>query len=73
MYRIQITKGALKDLEAAEKWYNKKRTALGFELLEEVNSHLNLLQQNPQIFPCKYYPYHEFPLKRFPYIITYII
>lgn len=73
MFYLKITKAAKKDLVSAAAWYNKQKNNLGYEFLEEVNSYLKTIQKNPQLFAVKYLPYHEAPLSRFPYIITYIV
>lgn len=73
MFILKITNAAKSDIIHAMNWYNKEKINLGHEFLEEVNQNFQIIQKNPQAFPVKYIPYHEVPLKRFPYIITYVI
>ncbi len=73
MFVLKITKAAKSDLAHVIEWYNRKQTNLGYAFLEEVNQNLKFIVSNLQLFQVKYAPYHEVPLKRFPYIITYIV
>jgi plasmid stabilization system protein ParE len=57
------------DLEEAARWYDKQRTGLSDELLAEVRSLLETVQERPESFPVAYRQARRARLKRFPYAV----
>ena len=71
MLNIEFHANALAEFKQATIWYNNQRKGLGKEFFEEVNSSIDLISKNPDIWP-KYLKYlHRLILKRFPYNIVY--
>ena len=61
------------DIEEASQWYEKKKTGLGSEFLDEIDACLTKIVDNPRIFVEKYRDIRRALPKRFPYAIYYII
>lgn len=54
-------------------YYEEKRTGLGEEFLEHLNTYFERIITNPKHFPQKRKPYREAFIKRFPFLIIYEI
>ena len=61
------------DLEEAAVWYEEQRIGLGKEFIEAVLNEVERLKFYPFVFPNRYLNTREFKMKRFPYIIIYLI
>lgn len=73
-YSINFVPEAHLDIENAISWYNEKKPGLGNEFEKEIQSSLKTLSDNPKIFNIKYgMEVRRAPIKRFPFIIIYII
>lgn len=72
-YKLIILEKAVSELGDACKYYNGKVSGLGFELEEEVFVLLELIKENPRLFPIKFAFVHEAVVKRFPFVINYEI
>jgi len=71
MYKLIVTELAFAELENSIRYYNIKEPGLGFEFEEEVILILDLIKNNPLLFPIKFAHIHEAILKRFPFVINY--
>lgn len=60
----------LDSLEAYE-YYESKSIGLGERFLDQVDVFLELIVQNPYLFPSKKPPFHEAFIMDFPYLIVY--
>lgn len=69
--KLIILERAVTELENACLFYNDKVSGLGFEFEEEVVILLELIKDNPLIFPIKFAHIHEAVMKRFPFVINY--
>ncbi len=69
--KLIILESAIFELEDACLFYNDKVSGLGFEFEEEVVTLLELIKDNPLIFPIKFANIHEAVMKRFPFVINY--
>jgi len=52
-------------------YYNKELPGLGFKFEEEVFQLLELIQDNPLLFPVKFAHIHEAVVTRFPFVVNY--
>jgi len=62
---------AAAEIEAAYRWYEKKREGLGSEFLEAVDKMVNAIAENPERFPTIRKDIRRALLRRFPYSIFY--
>ena len=69
--KLIILERAVFELENACLYYNNKVSGLGFEFEEEIVSLLELIKDNPLLFPIKFAHIHETVMKRFPFVINY--
>lgn len=72
-YKIIILESAISELEESVLYYNKQVHGLGFEFEEEITTLLQLIKNNPALFPIKFAHIHEAVVKRFPFVINYEI
>lgn len=70
-HKLIILERAVIELEEACLFYNNKVPGLGFEFEEEVVGLLELIKNNPLLFPIKFAHIHEAVMKRFPFVINY--
>lgn len=69
--KLIILERAVFELEDACLYYNNNVLGLGFEFEEEVAVLLELIKDNPLLFPIKFGHIHEAVMKRFPFVINY--
>ena len=75
---VQVLPQAWKEAVEAAAWYDRKRSGLGDDFLEEVNQSLARIEQNPQSFPRweSYTGHREIRccrLDRFPYAVIFAL
>lgn len=54
MVSLQFTAEALEDVNGAFRWYENKQPGLGGDLLVELESLIERIQNNPQRYPIVY-------------------
>jgi len=69
--KIIILEQAISEIAEACLYYNKKLPGLGFEFEEEIFQVLELIKENPLLFPVKFAHIHEAVVARFPFVINY--
>jgi len=72
-YNLRIIPEVVDDIELAKQWYNGKRSGLGDKLVNEVESAIRTIQNNPLQFQKKYKDLRQARTSRFPYLISYLI
>lgn len=72
-YKIILLEQAVSEIAESCTYYNKKLPGLGFEFEEEVFQLLELINDNPLLFPIKFGRIHEAVVTRFPFVINYEI
>jgi hypothetical protein len=72
-YKLLILERAVFELEDACMYYNEQVAGLGYEFEEEIVVLLELIKENPLLFPVKFAHIHEAVVKRFPFVINYEI
>jgi len=70
---LEIKDEANLEIIEAYLYYEEKRTGLGEEFLEHLESYFDRIKNNPKHFPQKRNPYREAFIKRFPFLIIYEI
>ena len=70
-YKIIILEQAISEIAESSLYYNKKLPGLGLEFEEEIFQHLELIKDNPLLFPIKFSNIHEAVVTRFPFVINY--
>ena len=71
--KLILIEQAVVELEDACLFYNNKVAGLGFEFEEEVIILLELIKENPLLFPIKFAHIREAVVRRFPFVINYEI
>ena len=66
-----ITPEAEDDLAGAKAWYNRQRTGLGDEFIEQVEKALHRISNMPEVTSAVYPGVRRVVLRRFPYGIFY--
>jgi plasmid stabilization system protein ParE len=72
-YRIIVRRLAERDLEDAEDWYNGQQPGLGTEFRDTITDLFGRLAENPRIYPRVYGDVHRAVLRRFPYLVYFLI
>ena len=72
-YKLLVLERAVLELEDASVYYNEQVSGLGYEFEEEIAVLLELIKENPLLFPIKFAHIHEAVVKRFPFVINYEI
>lgn len=72
-FNIVISQNALNDLIASKKYYNQQVDNLGIRFENEIFRILNIIENNPFIFPVKYLNIRVALALKFPYMIPYEI
>ena len=72
-FTLKVLSIAKKDMSEAKKWYEKNQTGLGEELKQNVNAAIEFAGQNPYHFQKRYKEFRLLSVKRFPYIVYFLI
>ena len=72
-YTVVLKEEVERDVQEAYNWYESKRNLLGDSFIAELESYLNILEKEPQIFQVRKANRRYCPLKRYPYVIVYEI
>ena len=73
MYKIQFTKEALFDIEAAVLWYEEQRTGLSYDFELCLEAGIEEVSRNPEAFQKRYKNIKIRFISRFPYGIHYLL
>lgn len=72
-YQIIVRRLAERDLEEAEDWYNGQQSGLGAEFRGVVSDLFERLVDSPRIYPRVHGDVHRAVLRRFPYLVYFVI
>jgi plasmid stabilization system protein ParE len=72
-YILDVKDEANIEIIEAFLYYEEKRTGLGEEFLEHLDTYFERIITNPKHFPQKRKPYREAFIKRFPFLVIYEI
>ncbi len=64
---------AIIEITEAAKWYNLQQEGLGDQFISEVEQLAFYIGLNPLLFPQKLISIRQAPLKRFPYVILFLV
>lgn len=70
---VLVRAEAERDLEAARDWYERKRSGLGGEFLDEFAAAMRALEMNPEREHLYHGQFRRVLFRRFPYKIFYQI
>ncbi len=70
---LRYTDRSKDDIELAFAWYERQRRGLGFEFLDCVESSLQNITKNPEMYQIRYSCFRGCPIRRFPFSIFYSI
>ncbi|WP_116366880.1 type II toxin-antitoxin system RelE/ParE family toxin [Parahaliea mediterranea] len=73
MLAIRIRDEAEQDLKEAAQWYERQRSGLGHQFLNQVLIALDAIGANPTSFPVAYRKTRRALIRRFPFAIFYRI
>lgn len=71
MNQLILKPRAIKMMHDSYKYYESQKLNLGEEFIEEVEKLFLTIKLNPLLFSAIQQPYHQAPLKRFPFVIVY--
>jgi hypothetical protein len=71
--KIEFHAQAREELAESANWYEERKSELGEEFLDEVESKLRKIANKPNSYPVVYQDVRQASLSRFPYLIFYII
>lgn len=72
-YHVILRRLAEHDLEQAEDWYNEQQPGLGTEFRGAVSALFERLADNPRTYPRVHGEVHRVALRRFPYLVYFVI
>lgn len=72
-YEIRFRPEAEYDIEDASVWYENQRQGLGQFFLNEVEKSLNMIAENPLLYPIIYRNTRRAVIQKFPFAIFYRI
>ncbi len=70
-FKIIILEQAIAEITESCLYYNKKLPGLGSDFEEEVFDLIELINDNPSLFPIKFENIHEAVMTRFPFVVNY--
>lgn len=65
--KVRLTEEADRHLTAAALWYERQRSDLGCDFLDEALTALPLLAEHPLKYPVVHRDIRRAPMRRFPY------
>jgi plasmid stabilization system protein ParE len=72
-YGLRLQPEARDDIREARRWYDGQRAGLGREFVEEVQTVLGAIRDNPARFTPIYRHFRRALLNRFPYGIVFAV
>ncbi|MCF6235709.1 MAG: type II toxin-antitoxin system RelE/ParE family toxin [Gammaproteobacteria bacterium] len=72
-YRLHIRPEAEIDIEEAAIWYEKQQKSLGDDFLDEIQTSLEIISDNPYLYAEVHKQVHRALIHRFPFAIYYLI
>ncbi len=72
-FSLVISSMAEADLADSYTWYETRREGLGHQFLASVDTALESIHDNPNIYPIMYRDMRRALLHRFPYAVFYLV
>ncbi|MEO8218631.1 MAG: type II toxin-antitoxin system RelE/ParE family toxin [Acidobacteriota bacterium] len=70
---VRFKASGARDVERAFAWYETQRTGLGAQFREELNTTLDIIAANPESSPVVRIRIRRAVLRRFPYLVFYLV
>lgn len=70
-FAVYVRPEARADIEQASAWYERQRTGLGRDFLDEVLDALDRIADDPRIYPVVHRQTHRAVIHRFPFGVFY--
>ena len=70
-FQVVILEKAFQEIEIARDYYDNKQLKLGSSFTDEVFSILEILENNPLLFPVKFKNMREAMINKFPFVIIF--
>ncbi len=70
-FKVIILEQAISEIADSCSYYNEKVSGLGDEFEEEIFQMIEIIKENPFLFPVKFADIHEAVLLRFPFVVNY--
>lgn len=71
-YKLVIKPEVYTDIQSGVDWYNSKQEGLGRRFFEAIEKEYVVLKKAP-VFQVRYDDVHCLPVKKFPYMIHFIV
>ena len=71
LYEIIFSPESEKEILTITSYYDEKKFGLGLEVFQEIESHLALIKEHPELFPKAFKNFRKITLTIFPYLIYY--
>ena len=72
-YTIVVLEEVYEEVNTAALWYQEKKEGLGYRMLDEWETAIETISNNPESFQKQYLQFRHIQLKHFPYILVYEI
>ncbi|MGD9854205.1 MAG: type II toxin-antitoxin system RelE/ParE family toxin [Planctomycetaceae bacterium] len=72
-YRLIVQPEAEEDMLAARQWYEGQREGLGKRFIAAIDDALGQIARIPLTFPIAYKECRQYIVRRFPYVIYYLV
>jgi plasmid stabilization system protein ParE len=72
-YHLVVRRLAEHDLEEAEDWYDEQQPGLGTEFRSAISDLFERVTDHPNIYPRVHGEVHRAVLRRFPYLVYFLI
>jgi len=69
---LLLRREAEQDIKAAYEWYEEQRPNLGKEFIDEVESRIEKVEENPDLYAPVYKEIRRSLCKRFPYSVYFV-
>ena len=71
-YKLLIKPEVYDDIQSGIDWYDSKQKGLGRQFFEAIQKEYSVLKRTP-VFQIRYDDVHCLPVRRFPYMIHFIV
>lgn len=71
-YKLVIRPEVFEDIQSGINWYNSKQKGLGLRFFDAIQNEYRVLEKYP-VFQVRYNGVQCLPVKKFPYMIHFIV
>lgn len=72
-FKIIVSDEAELNLREAIKWYNEQSKGLGNHFYKSIVKAFSSIKSNPLAFENRYLDFRTYPMKKFPFLIHYLV